>query len=138
VLRSSYIAAFQLPVLPERLLLAAGGLPLRRALRQGGLPAELADHYVARMREPGALTAALNWYRALPWSSREPVHRVPVPATLIWGARDTFLGRTAVDLTERFCRGPYRLEVLPDQSHWLPELAAARVAELVVAQVRSA
>ena len=136
-LRSYYMAVFQLPVLPERLLLAGGGAPLRRALRHGGLPTELADHYVARMREPGALTAALNWYRAIPWSSRDPVQRVRVPAQLIWGARDTFLGRTGVERTEQFCRGRYRLEVLEEHSHWLPELASERVAELVVAQVRS-
>jgi pimeloyl-ACP methyl ester carboxylesterase len=137
-LRSYYMALFQVPVLPERLLLAAGGAPLRRALRHGGLPAELADHYVARMREPGALTAALNWYRALPWSGREPVGRVRLPTQLIWGARDAFLGRTGVEQTEQFCRGEYRLEVLEEHSHWLPELAAERVAELVVAQVRTA
>jgi pimeloyl-ACP methyl ester carboxylesterase len=137
VVRSTYIALFQLPVLPERLLLAGGGAPLRRVLRQGGLPAELADHYVARMREPGALPAALGWYRALPWSGREPVGRVGIPAQLIWGARDPFLGRAGVEHTERFCRGDYRLVVLEDHGHWLPELAAERVAELVVAQVRT-
>jgi pimeloyl-ACP methyl ester carboxylesterase len=136
-LRSTYIALFQLPLLPERLLLAGGGAPLRRALRSGGLPVELADHYVARMREPGALPAALGWYRALPWSSREPVGPVEVPAQLVWGARDPSVGRTGVEQTEGFCRGPYRLQVLEEHSHWLPELAAERVAELVVAQVRT-
>ena len=59
-LRSYYMGAFQLPLLPERLLLAGGGRPLRRMLRGGGLPDDAADHYVARMREPGALTAALG------------------------------------------------------------------------------
>jgi len=42
-LRSYYMALFQLPVLPERLLLSGGGAPLRRMLRKGGLPDELVE-----------------------------------------------------------------------------------------------
>src|SRR3712207_6004064 len=64
-LRSLYVALFQLPLVPERLLLSRGGAPLRRMLRSDGLPRETAHHYVSRMREPGALSAALGWYRAL-------------------------------------------------------------------------
>src|SRR4051794_26234834 len=67
-LRSSYVVAFQLPLLPERLLLSGAGRPLHRMLRGGGLSHEAATHYVHRMREPGALSAALGWYRALPLS----------------------------------------------------------------------
>src|SRR3712207_4261017 len=37
-LRSSYAGFFQLPVVPERLLLAGNGAVLRRVLRSGGLP----------------------------------------------------------------------------------------------------
>jgi pimeloyl-ACP methyl ester carboxylesterase len=137
-LRSYYMALFQVPLLPERVLLAGGGATLRRGLRRGGLPADRADHYVDRMREPGALSAALNWYRALPWNVRDRVGRVRVPTLLIWSTRDTFLGRAGVVHTERFCTAGYRLAVLEDVPHWIPELAADRVAELVTAHVRAA
>jgi pimeloyl-ACP methyl ester carboxylesterase len=137
-LRSLYVGLFQLPQLPERLLLAGDGAVLRRLLRGGGLEADLVDHYVRRMQEPGALTAALNWYRALPLARREPVGRVRVPTLHVWSTGDTFLGRTATEATERFCTAPYRLEVLEGVSHWIPELAADRVAELVTAHVRTA
>ena len=137
-LRSAYMAAFQVPVLPERALLAGGGAALRRMLRRSGLPDSLADHYVARMREPGALTAALNWYRALPWHAGDPVGRVPVPTLHVWSTDDRFLGRTATEDTARFCSGAYRLEVLEGVPHWIPELAAEQLGELVVAHVRSA
>jgi pimeloyl-ACP methyl ester carboxylesterase len=137
-LRSWYMAAFQLPVLPERLLLAGGGAALRRMLLRSGLPAELADHYVSRMAEPGALTAALNWYRALPWDARDPVGRVTVPTLHLWSTGDTFLGRAATEDTARFCGPAYRLEVLEDVPHWIPELAPERVGEQVVAHVRTA
>jgi pimeloyl-ACP methyl ester carboxylesterase len=137
-LRSYYMALFQVPVLPERLLLAGGGAPLRRMLRKGGLPAELVEHYVTRLREPGALTAALNWYRALPGSLRDPVGTVRVPTLHVWSTGDAFLGRAATEASAQHVDAPYRLEVLDDVPHWIPELAADRTAELVTAHVKTA
>jgi pimeloyl-ACP methyl ester carboxylesterase len=137
-LRSYYMALFQLPVVPERLLLAGDGAALRRMLLRGGLPEDVASHYVARMREPGALSAALGWYRALPWSARNPVGRVRVPTLHVWSTGDAFLGRSATESTADFCHGEYRLEVLDGVSHWIPELAADEVAKLVTAHVRTA
>jgi len=137
-LRSYYMALFQLPVLPERALLAGGGTALRRVLSHGGLPQDAVDRYVRRMREPGALSAALAWYRALPWNGRDPVGTVRVPTLHVWSTGDAFLGRAATEASAAFVDAPYRLEVLPDVRHWLPELAADVVAELVTAHVRSA
>jgi pimeloyl-ACP methyl ester carboxylesterase len=137
-LRSYYMGLFQVPLLPERLLLAGNGAPLRRTLRHGGLPDDAVDHYVARMREPGALSAALGWYRALPWSGRDPVGKVRVPTLHVWSTGDAFLGRAAIEATEQFVDAPYRLEVLEDVTHWIPELAPDRLAELVTAHVRAA
>jgi pimeloyl-ACP methyl ester carboxylesterase len=137
-LRSSYVFAFQLPFLPERLLLSGGGRPLRRMLRGGGLSREAAAHYVCRMREPGALSAALGWYRALPLSRLDRVGTVRVPTLHVWSTGDAFLGRAATEATAQFVDAPYRLEVLEGISHWIPELAGDRVAELVTAHVRTA
>jgi pimeloyl-ACP methyl ester carboxylesterase len=136
-LRSSYVFAFQLPFLPERLLLSGGGRPLRRMLRGGGLSREAAAHYVGRMREPGALSAALGWYRALPLSRLDRVGTVHVPTLHVWSTGDAFLGRAATEATAQFVDAPYRLEVLEGISHWIPELAGDRVAELVTAHVRT-
>jgi pimeloyl-ACP methyl ester carboxylesterase len=135
--RSSYIGLFQLPVLPEQALLAGNGAVLRRMLHRGGLPDDAADRYVHRMREPRALTSALNWYRALPWDSRDRVGRIRVPTLHVWSTGDAFLGRAATDATARFVEGPYRLEVLEGVPHWIPELAADRVAELLRAHVET-
>jgi pimeloyl-ACP methyl ester carboxylesterase len=136
-LRSSYIAFFQLPLVPEGVLLAGGGAVLRRMLRSSGLPEELADAYVTRMQQPGALTAALNWYRALPVGARTPVGKVRVPTLHVWGDGDAFLGRAATEATVEFVAAPYALEVLEGVDHWIPELAAERTGELVTAHVRS-
>ncbi|MGY1831776.1 alpha/beta fold hydrolase [Geodermatophilus sp. SYSU D01180] len=137
-LRSSYMAAFQLPLLPERLLLARDGAALRGVLENGGLPADAVDRYVDRMREPGALSSALAWYRAVPFGARDAVGEVTAPALHVWSTGDTFLGRAATERTRDHVRGPYRLEVLEDVPHWIPELAAERTADLVVEHTRAA
>jgi pimeloyl-ACP methyl ester carboxylesterase len=136
-LRSWYMGLFQLPVLPERLLLAGDGAGLRRMLQAGGVPPELSAHYVRRMQEPGALTAALAWYRALPFDAGDPVGTVRVPTLHLWSTRDVALGRAATEQTRRFVDAPYRLEVLEGVPHFIPELAPGRVAELVTEHVRA-
>jgi pimeloyl-ACP methyl ester carboxylesterase len=136
-LRSYYMAVFNLPLLPERVLLAREGALLRRALLRGGLPAARVEHYVARMREPGALAGALGWYRAFPWGLREPVGTVRVPTLHVWSTGDAFLGRAATEASAAHVDAPYRLEVLDGVPHWLPELAADQVAGLVTAHVRA-
>ncbi len=136
-LRSYYVGLFQLPFLPERLLLAAGGTPLRRTMLRGGLPPDRCEHYLARMREPGALSAAIAWYRALPWDAHDPVGTVRVPTLHLWSTGDAFLGRAATERTRRFVDAPYRLEVLEGVTHWIPELAPERTAALVVEHVRA-
>jgi pimeloyl-ACP methyl ester carboxylesterase len=137
-LRSYYMAVFQLPFLPERFLLSGGGTPLRRMLRGGGLSREAAAHYVARMQEPGALSAALGWYRGMPFGLLDRVGTVHVPTLHVWSTGDAFLGRAATEATGQYVDAPYRLEVLEGVTHWIPELAADRVAELVTAHVRTA
>jgi pimeloyl-ACP methyl ester carboxylesterase len=133
VLRSWYMGAFQVPFLPEATLLARDGAALRRALSRSGLPESAVDHYLARMREPDALSAALNWYRAIPWSIRDRVGTVHVPTLHVWSTGDPFLGRAATEATARFVAAPYRLEVLDGVSHWIPEVAPDRLADLLTA-----
>lgn len=131
VLQSWYMAFFQLPWLPEQLV----GASVERLLRSSGLPAAQAGHYAARMREPGALSAALAWYRALPWSLQDPVPRCPVPTTYVWGRHDVALGRAAAEATARMVSGDYRFVEL-DAGHWLPETRAEEVARHLTERVR--
>jgi pimeloyl-ACP methyl ester carboxylesterase len=133
--RSWYIGAFQLPVLPERLLLAGGGRLLRRLLRRSGLPPEHADRYADRMAEPGALTAALNWYRALPLD-RPRIGRIPVPTLYVWGADDVALGPAAAAGTARWVTGPYTFVRLPDTGHWIPERSPTALLDPLLTHLR--
>jgi pimeloyl-ACP methyl ester carboxylesterase len=125
LLRSSYIPVFRVPGLAERLLGARGGRGLRALLTRNGLDPAAADAYVAAMREPGALTAALNWYRgALPFGVAS---RVTVPTLYVWGDRDQALGSRAARATGRWVDGAYRFEVVEGAGHWLPEQHADRL-----------
>jgi pimeloyl-ACP methyl ester carboxylesterase len=152
--RTSYVALLQLPVVPE--LVVPPGLAL--ALRASGLPADRVEHYVARMREPGAIGAALGWYRALglgiagalprrlaPRSILARTSPMPRaerarwegPTTYIWGRHDVALGRAAAERTGRFVRGDYRfIEV--DGGHWLPETRPVDVADAVLERAAEA
>jgi pimeloyl-ACP methyl ester carboxylesterase len=126
-LRSWYMAFFQLPLLPE----LAAGRTLGQTLRRSGLPAEHAARYASRMALPGALTGALNWYRGMPTSMRDPVPPVRVPTTYVWGRDDFALGRTAAEATAQFVQGPYRFVEL-DAGHWLPETRTAEVSAVLL------
>jgi pimeloyl-ACP methyl ester carboxylesterase len=123
-LHSWYMAMFQLPALPERVLLADDGKRFRTSMAGAGLPAAAIETYYRQLRQPGALTAALNWYRALPLSAgnrqRTPI---TVPTMYVWSTKDVALGRKAAELTARYVSGPYRFEVLEGLSHWIPEEA---------------
>jgi pimeloyl-ACP methyl ester carboxylesterase len=86
------------------------------------------------MCEPGAMTAALSWYRVLPVSRGWGAGKVEVPTTYVVGRRDPFFSAAAVAGTAALVRGPYRLVEL-DAGHWLPEQRAAEVAAAVLEQV---
>jgi pimeloyl-ACP methyl ester carboxylesterase len=150
LLRSSYMAAFQVPLLPELLL----GSQLPGVLRRSGLPEEDVRRYAARFRSPGAARGAMNWYRGLPvgalvgggvrglvpggrgGSSTGPApRRITVPTTYVWGRRDPALGRAAAERTGRWVASDYRFVEL-DAGHWLPERESQAVSAEILHRAR--
>jgi len=95
------------------------------------------DHYLARLREPGAMTAALAYYRAQSSADLDGLGPITMPTLHVWSDGDEALGRYGAEATARHVEGPYRLEVLPGVSHWIPEQAPDRVVELVLDQLRA-
>lgn len=134
-LRTSYLLLAQVPWVPEQLVLAGDGRVLRKALVASGLPPEVADRYVERMRQPGALQAALAWYRGLPMSRNYSAGRIPVPTGFLWGAKDPVFTRQACELTVDYVSGPYVERRLPDAGHWIPETRPDDVAQVVLETV---
>jgi pimeloyl-ACP methyl ester carboxylesterase len=131
-LASWYVGLFQLPALPETLVRRT----LAKTLLESDLPGEFVDRYVEAMAEPGALTGALNWYRGIPFSMRQPLGPIKVPTSYIWGRRDSALARAAVNLTADYVDGPYEVVEL-EAGHWLPETVPDLVADAILVRVRS-
>lgn len=127
--RSRYMKDWADPATEQRLL--DGGLG-----ELFGIPAVDAAHYLERMREPGALTAALSYYRAQSIHDLDGLGPITAPTLHVWSDGDAALGPTAAHATERHVDGPYRFEVLPGVSHWVPEEAAERLTTLLLEHLR--
>jgi pimeloyl-ACP methyl ester carboxylesterase len=130
--KSWYMAFFQLPWLPEWLM----SRPRYAEHNVGGMPPETLARVRPEIVEDGALTGALNWYRAMPLSDRGLLrHRVRVPTTHVWSDHDVALGREGADLTAGYVDAPYRLEVLAGVSHWIPDEVPERLAAIILERV---
>ncbi|CAN5271224.1 alpha/beta hydrolase [soil metagenome] len=133
--KSSYMALFRLPGKAEEVLLADGGRRLRRILEGGDIPEDAIDGYVAHLSVPGALTAALNWYRAMGRADLDGP--VTVPTTYVWSTADIAVGRVAAQRCAEHVAADYRFVELDGISHWIPEQAPDALAEAVLARLAS-
>ena len=140
LLRSSYMFFFQVPRLPERVLAAGNFASLRYTLRNeplrpGTFTDEDIERYAEALARPGALTAALNYYRALfrrnPLKARALLRRIDVPVMVIWGEGDRFLGKELAEPDPSWVPN-LRLEWLPDASHFVAEDRPAEVNSLLI------
>ena len=109
----------------EDLFLADEGAGMRRALASFGMhDTAPVDEYYRVLSRPGAMTGALNWYRANDIGAGGlELPAVTVPTMYVWSTDDQALGREAAEATAAWVEGPYRFEVLEGVSHWLPEEA---------------
>ncbi len=123
--RSAYGLFFQLPWLPERVIAAGDFALLERMLRRepvrpGAFSPEDVRLYKQALARPGALTAALNYYRAVaryPGELRKGLRPILAPTLLIWGERDRYLGIRLTEGLQRWVPN-LRLARLPGVSHW--------------------
>jgi pimeloyl-ACP methyl ester carboxylesterase len=131
--RASYIGLLRQPGKAEDLLLEDGAQRLR-AMYQGGVPDAQLESYVAQLSEPGALTAALNWYRAMKadLSSLPPVR---VPTTYVWSDEDLAIGRVPAEECVDHVDADYRFVELAGISHWIPEQAPDALAAAIIERV---
>ncbi len=126
IAKSWYIYFFQLPAAPELLIRWHDYWFLERAFAD--CPPEYMTprdvrRYKEAMARPGALTAAINWYRAMARTLaglgfQPPVYTIKADTLVIWGAEDDYLH---IGNTETLA--PYveqlRVEILPGVTHWV-------------------
>ena len=120
LLRSSYMAFFQIPRLPELVLGARHAALLSWMLsasssRSAFTPDEL-DRYRSMWTTPGRIRSMLDWYRAARLGPI-PDGRVVAPTSIIWGARDVALDARMAVLSAERC-DDVSLTLLDRAGHW--------------------
>jgi epoxide hydrolase 4 len=138
-LRSWYMMLFQLPRLPEAMFRRNNYAMLRNLmahvpLRPGAFSPEDIELYIQAIAQPGALTSAINYYRAMRHSrSASSMFNPPTisaPAMLLWGDRDRYLRSQLASASKRYV--PHlRVEHI-EASHWVQNDAPDRVNELLL------
>ncbi len=130
-LRSSYMLWFMTPLLAEKSLTAADFFAMRHFTSD---PTQL-SHWRSDLREPGRMTAALNYYRAnVPHGfnlggQTEPV-RVPVMG--VWSSRDVALTEEQMRDSSQYVAETFRYERIEGADHWLQLTAADQVNALLL------
>ncbi|MCG8353455.1 MAG: alpha/beta hydrolase [Chloroflexales bacterium] len=144
MLRSLYFGLFQLPWLPEALIRANDYALIDQifrgqSIRKDAFSAEDIEMFKDAISKPGALTAALNWYRAVGrgggLSLRRGVeNRIETPTLLIWGEEDQALGKELTYNTDQFVSN-LQVRYIPQCSHWVqqeqPELVNRYIIEFL-------
>ena len=136
--RSWYVLAFQIPALPEWLirqnlrgLLKA--LFQDQAIRKGAFTTQDTEIYQAALEKPGALSAALSYYRHLlsPQSWLTNLGRSPAPilapTLVLWGEEDFFFSRKLTEGIENLVTAPLKMKFLPHCGHWVQQEAPQTV-----------
>ncbi len=137
--RSQYITWFQAPGVAEQALLADDCAQLK-SIWTASKPEEVKE-YVSVFSQPGALTAALNWYRAAfggraEGRAQDAAGEVKVPSLTIWGNQDQAIGRRSTELAAEYLKGPYRF-VEMDAGHWLIQEKPAEVTREILAHLKA-
>jgi pimeloyl-ACP methyl ester carboxylesterase len=137
--RSWYLLFFQLPWLPELILRRQDWALLIQVLRNTSPPGVFSDpdleQYKKSWAKKGALTAMLNWYRAAllrpsKFALDSEASRVKVPALLIWGKNDQFVGEAMARESLQYCDDGH-LEMFETATHWIQHEKPAQVNTLL-------
>ncbi|MGP1382881.1 MAG: alpha/beta fold hydrolase [Thainema sp.] len=130
--RSWYLLAMQMPGLPEWLIRQNLGQIVRslfqdQAVRKGAFTTQDTELYQAALEKPGALAAAMRYYRqflSIPdwlkhWN-RTPA-RIQSPTLVLWGEEDPLLSKTLLQGVEKFVAAPLQLKLVPYCGHWIQQ-----------------
>lgn len=157
LLRSWYMFFFQLPRIPEWAigrndLAAIDHTFLENVGRKGSFTNEDVAKYKEALRQPGALTAAINYYRANVWRLMSPPAiassldakghavrdgRIRVPTLFIFGERDFAILPATMHGWEKQIDAPYRELRIPDSGHWVQNEAPEEVNAALLAFLKS-
>lgn len=134
--RSRYFMFFAMPWLPETLFSYDNFKLLKFAYTS--MPADARSEYLQMFAEPGALTGALNWYRAMAGGEDNGsglAVEVAIPTLFIWGNNDVAVARAGIDAQAQYMVGPYEV-IEMDAGHWLIEADTKLVLDSLLRHIR--
>lgn len=144
-LRSWYMFFFQIPRLPEWLISRQDFRAIERTLvekvaRKNSYTRAEIELYKEAARQPGALTGAINYYRAnladrlrkSKTSSNHGDGRVRVPTLFIYGEQDFAIIPETVRGLDKYIDAYYRELRIPDSGHWVQNEAPTEVNEALL------
>ena len=142
-LRSAYVGFFQLEGIAEEALSHDNYTLIRRTFRAADRErAWLTDadiqRYVDAIARPGALTAALSYYRQVVRRGPGivgPARVITAPTLVLWGELDPYLGVESLDGLERWV-DELRVQRFSTAGHWLNQQEPARVNEALLEFLR--
>jgi pimeloyl-ACP methyl ester carboxylesterase len=138
---------FQIPRLPEWLISRQNFRAIedtftKKIFRKNTFTPEEVERYKEAARQPGALTGALNYYRANVFDRLFPRKRkgnmnhsngrVRVPTLFIFGEKDFAIIPASVRGLDKYIDAYYREVRIPDSGHWVQNEAAAQVNEALI------
>jgi epoxide hydrolase 4 len=136
--KSRYVRILRMPWLSEMALklgdYAALAQAFKTSARREAFSQETLGAYRDAWRQPGALTAMLNWYRALFLDEPPMPDRgsLTAPTLVIWGDRDDFAVPRLADDSAALCAN-VRVRHLPQATHWVhhdaPEIVRDAILE---------
>jgi pimeloyl-ACP methyl ester carboxylesterase len=140
LLKSWYVFGFQLSWLPEAIIRSNDFRLLRKLfskepVRDEAFSATDIDRYVEAFRQPGALTSAINYYRAALRSGPDKLKRriipIHIPTLLIWGEKDRYMVKETTEGLESLV--PHlQVRRFPNATHWIQHDEPERVNALLV------
>ncbi|MEO0561691.1 MAG: alpha/beta hydrolase [Chloroflexota bacterium] len=136
MLKSWYAGSFQIPVLPELAIRANNWQVFSGVLADTpGITEREVKLYQQAWAQPGAMTAMLNWYRAV--AQREtlpPVEadgRVRVPTLIVWGKQDPALSNKMVQPSMDMCDDGH-IAWFEDSGHFVQHEKSSEVRDLLL------
>ena len=132
--KSWYVFFFLLPWIPEWWLSRHDFRFVHRSLVADGLRDEVVRDLLEGIRPPGALRAALDWYRANfrdVARGRLVAKKVNLPTLVVWGDRDTHLDPELANPPPDWV-SQVRVEHVPEAGHWVHHEAPDKVSALLL------
>ncbi|OTG79593.1 alpha/beta fold hydrolase [Acinetobacter sp. ANC 4648] len=131
LLKSYYMGLFQLPIIPELLFEKFPKIG-EALLKNSGMTEQQLQDFRQDIVQEKRLSSALNWYRAIPFSSNKHLAQaIQVPTLFIWGKYDAAIGAKSVELNKQYVNAPYK-EVIMNATHWIPVQNAKQLSKIIL------